>query len=155
VTLAQALHPELRIKWPNDLWWQQRKLAGILIETAHAGQQRLAVIGVGINVKMPAAQDLATPAAALSEILPDLDPIAVLDRLLLPLARALRQFETQGFAPFATEFARLDGLHGRPVRLSDGSQGVAAGVGAQGALLVHTDAGILEVTSSEVSVRPV
>ena len=37
LTLAEALPPDLRNKWPNDLWWQGRKLSGILIETAAGG----------------------------------------------------------------------------------------------------------------------
>src|SRR6187399_674407 len=53
VSLAESLHPRVRLKWPNDLWLDERKLAGILIETASFGDgagRRQAVIGVGINI---------------------------------------------------------------------------------------------------------
>ena len=66
----------------------------------------------------------------------------------------LHRFEVEGFAPFRDAFARRDALAGRPVRLSDGTTGTAQGVDGQGALLVHTAAGPVAITSSEVSVRP-
>jgi len=53
-----------------------------------------------------------------------------------------------------TGYRERDVLQGREVVLSDGAQGVARGVDAGGALLVHTAAGLQRVTSSDVSVRP-
>jgi BirA family biotin operon repressor/biotin-[acetyl-CoA-carboxylase] ligase len=53
VSVAESLHPRIRLKWPNDLWVDDRKLAGILIETASAGGSaaaRYAVVGIGINI---------------------------------------------------------------------------------------------------------
>ena len=41
LSLAQSLHPALQLKWPNDVWWKDRKLAGILIETASVGEHAL------------------------------------------------------------------------------------------------------------------
>ena len=58
------------------------------------------------------------------------------------------------FAPFQARFAQRDVLSGRAVQLSDGLEGTAHGVSENGALLVHTSAGMKEITSSEVSVRP-
>ena len=55
LSLAQSLHPSIQLKWPNDLWWQDRKLGGILIETASVGAQRYAVIGMGLNIHTPKA----------------------------------------------------------------------------------------------------
>lgn len=154
VSVARSLHPGLGLKWPNDLWWQMRKLGGILIETALCGSERHAVVGIGLNLQAPEASGLSTPPAWLGEILPGLGAPEVLDRLLLPLARDLQTFATQGFGAFADEFAQRDVLRGRGVRLSDGSVGQGAGVDAGGALLVHTAAGVQVVNSSEVSVRP-
>ncbi len=155
LSLAQSLHPEIQLKWPNDLWWQQRKLAGILIETANVGAQRHAVIGVGINLCMRDAQGLSTPPAWLQEALPGISAPQALERVLAPLVHTLQRFEREGFAPFVGGFNARDGLGGRAVRLSDGVCGVARGVNASGALLVHTAAGPQAVVSSEVSVRPV
>jgi BirA family biotin operon repressor/biotin-[acetyl-CoA-carboxylase] ligase len=158
VSVAESLHPAIRLKWPNDLWLADRKLGGILIETAGAGGsavgERYAVIGVGLNVAPRAAQGLSTPPAALRELLPDAQAPDVLHRIALALVRDVLQFAQAGFAPFQPRFQDRDALRGRAVTLSDGTAGVAQGVGATGSLLVHTAAGLQAVGSSEVSVRP-
>jgi BirA family biotin operon repressor/biotin-[acetyl-CoA-carboxylase] ligase len=182
VSVAESLHPSLRLKWPNDVWLEDRKLGGILIETAslvgalapahgtpeseafggargsHARErepvQRYAVIGVGINIAARSDADLSTPAAALRELLPRAEVGTVLKQLAEPLVRDVLAFAAAGFTRFQTRFAVRDALHGRPVTLSDGTAGTARGVDGSGALLVHTAAGLQAVSSSEVSVRP-
>lgn len=170
VSLAQSLHPDVRLKWPNDLWLHERKLGGILVETASngvegAGPRRLVVIGVGINIARPeaaAVSALASPDAALppvppaglAEVLVGLTAGEVLERVAPALVRDVLAFESQGFAAFAQRFAQRDALHGRAVQLTDGTQGSACGVNEQGALLVLTDQGMRSINSSEVSVRP-
>lgn len=159
VALAESLHPEVRLKWPNDLWLGDRKLGGILIETASfadaaAGARRYAVIGVGLNILPRAATGLSTAPAALDELLPGVDAGEALRRVAQPLVAAVQGFESHGFRPFQMRFAARDALRDRPVLLSDGTSGTAHGVTEAGALLVHTAAGMQTVTSSEVSVRP-
>jgi BirA family biotin operon repressor/biotin-[acetyl-CoA-carboxylase] ligase len=154
LSVAQSLHPQIQLKWPNDLWWQQRKLAGILIETANVGAQRYAVIGIGINLKSRDAQGLSTPPAWLQEALPGVDGPQTFNRVLLPLVQTLQRFEREGFAAFREEFHARDGLRDCAVTLSDGIQGTASGVNESGALLVHTAVGVQAIASSEVSVRP-
>lgn len=157
LALAQALHPDLRIKWPNDLWWRERKLSGILIETAGAadGGARYTVIGIGINVVEPPPGDYSTPPAWVGEWQPGATAPAVLRQILAPLVAALQAFEHSGFAPFQADFAARDALAGRAVRLSDGTEGVACGVALDGALQVRTADGVQAIRSAEVSVRPV
>ena len=156
VAVAEVLHPAVRLKWPNDLWVADAKLGGILIETAPGPdrQARYAIVGVGLNVGPRAADGLSTPPAWLQQLRPGIEAQAVLLDVVPALAEALRRFQAEGFAPFATAFARRDALAGREVRLSDGRTGTARGVDGQGALLVHTAAGAVAITSSEVSVRP-
>jgi BirA family biotin operon repressor/biotin-[acetyl-CoA-carboxylase] ligase len=83
----------------------------------------------------------------------------VLHRVALPLVRAVRQFEREGFAGFAAAFARRDVLRGQPVRVQGPRgevllQGTAQSVAPSGALRVYDDAGaVREVASGEVSVR--
>ena len=157
VAVAEALHPDIRLKWPNDLWLHDRKLAGILIETAgngSSGVDRYAVIGIGINVAPPAAQGLSTPPAALREVLPDIDAAAALQRVAGPLVRAVLDFQREGYAPFRRRFAARDLLAGRELVLSDGTCGVGAGTDERGGLLVHTAGAVKTILSSEVSVRP-
>ena len=171
VSLAESLHPELRLKWPNDLWWQQRKLGGILVETAGAGDgqngRRVVIIGVGLNIARPVdAAVVAPPAqqdanavvpmapAGLAELHMGITVGETLARVAPALVRDLLLFEAQGFAAFARRFAPRDALHGVPVRLSNGTEGCAMGVDHAGGLLLQTPQGLITVTSSEVSVRP-
>lgn len=154
VSVASSLHPALQLKWPNDIWFQERKLAGILIETVTMGATRYAVIGVGLNIGPREAAGLSTAPAWLQELLPGIDAPQALLRIAAPLVQAVQRFEAQGLAPFLKTFAARDALAGRAVTLSDGTQGQAQGVDGSGALLVHTDAGLKKISSAEVSVRP-
>lgn len=171
VAVADALEPlapagpgadRIGLKWPNDLWLMDgagagRKLGGILIESVAVGAQRLAVIGIGINVLPLEVNDASSGFACLREIDPAASAPATLHRLALPLALALKQFEGSGFAAFAERFAARDVLLGRPVRTTApaAQEGIARGVSALGALRVQTASGLMEVCSGEVSVRPV
>ena len=158
LSLAQSLHPSIQLKWPNDLWWQDRKLGGILIETVSVGAQRYAVIGIGLNIHMPTATPDAeawrTPPASLNDLLPGVQAPDVLQQLMLPLMKCLKRFEAQGFAPLQADFQTRDLLFGRELVCSDGVLGIGRGVDASGALLVHTAAGLRKISSAEVSVRP-
>jgi BirA family biotin operon repressor/biotin-[acetyl-CoA-carboxylase] ligase len=164
--------PEARnrvgLKWPNDLWLDDRKLGGILIESVAAGNQRLAVIGCGLNV-LPMVAATHAPGfgsgfACARELRSDLTPPLLLSQLALPLVRAVLEFERDGFAAFAARFARLDVLAGREVHTmtpagtdagfdANRVEGTAAGVDAHGALQVRTAGGMKCVSSGEVSVR--
>ncbi len=158
-SLSSGLPEQIQLKWPNDLWWQGRKLAGILIETASLpqakAQERFAVIGIGINIKSRVFdENLTTQPAWLQEISPASSPKTALQALFAPLLGDLLEFERAGFAAFSSRFAARDGLHGHEVALSDGRTGHAQGVDGSGALLVHTSQGMQRVSSLEVSVRP-
>jgi BirA family biotin operon repressor/biotin-[acetyl-CoA-carboxylase] ligase len=175
VALADAIEPpepgapRLLLKWPNDLWLGDRatppgrKLGGILIETVAVGGRRMVVVGVGLNV---APLDIASEAtmthgyACLQELQPGATAPEVLRLVALPLVRALLQFEREGFVAFASAYARRDLLAGQPVVALDSARaeasvdGVAEGVGPQGALRVRrADGTLAEVTSGDVSVR--
>ena len=154
VSVAQSLHPSLRLKWPNDIWLQDRKLGGILIETGSFGDVRYVVIGIGINIAPRDAAGLSTPPAWLGEVQPAMDAGQAVQHIAAPLVRAVQMFEAQGFAPFQARFNALDVLAGRTVICSDGTTGEAQGVDANGALLVQAAAGLRKITSAEVSVRP-
>ncbi len=154
VSVVQSLHAELQLKWPNDVWLHDRKLAGILIETTSIGPIRYAVIGVGINIAPQERAGLSMPPAWLQELLPGMDAPQALSRLAAPLVQAVKQFEIDGFVPFQAAFLARDALAGRAVTLNDGTVGMAQGVSGKGALLVHTSAGIRQIDSAEVSVRP-
>lgn len=162
VAIAEALQalagpgtPRVVLKWPNDLWLSGRKLAGVLIETLGAGERRLAVIGIGINIAP--LDEVGQAAASLREIAPQATPAATLAAIAPPLLRAIADFEREGFAPFATRYAGLDMLAGVPVQTTDARcpQGTARGVDAVGGLRVEAADGKLHLlVGGEVSVRP-
>lgn len=154
LSVVNSLHPDLRLKWPNDVWLHDRKMAGILIETASLGARRYAVVGVGINLRERPGDGLSTAPAWLGEVLAGMDAAQALGCVAAPLVRAIQAFEQQGFAPLQARFNARDALGGVAVTLSDGTRGVAQGVDTDGALRVYTDTGLTKITSSEVSVRP-
>ena len=160
-SVAESLDPSqaagVKLKWPNDLWKEERKLAGILIETALLqpdASDRYLVIGIGINLGPREAVGMNTPPAWLKEWRPDATPGEVLREIVVPLVRDVLLFNDRGYVPFAARFAERDDLRGRDVRLSDGTEGHCEGVGWGGELLVRTAAGVQPISSAEVSVRP-
>ena len=154
LSLAESLHPHVQLKWPNDLWFEDRKLGGVLVEAASMGGRSQVVVGVGLNIRPRLADGLSTPPAALSELLPELTAPSCLARIASPLIQALLRFETQGFAPLQASFEARDSLMGRRVHTSDGQQGLAMGVGPHGALRLQTDGLVHDIVSAEISVRP-
>jgi BirA family biotin operon repressor/biotin-[acetyl-CoA-carboxylase] ligase len=169
ISIAQSLHPDIRLKWPNDLWLNERKLAGILVETCTVNNQRYVVIGVGINITQPIADQpvlqpaLRTPAAWLQELLPNISAHATVQRVALPLIQNLLLFAEHGFSHFQAHFDALDALKNRQITLQNNhtgtlsdtqTTGIAQGVNALGELRIQTAAGQITVHSSEVSIRP-
>ena len=163
VAVAQALHQlghaQVHLKWPNDLVVEDRKLGGLLVEGSgeHAGPVR-AVIGLGINVRMPeaAASDIGQPWIDLASLgaLPSRNRLAAL--LLEHLLPALDRFDADGLAPFQSEYAELDALAGREVAVQLGDRmqsGRALGIAADGALRVEMEGVERVFHSGEVSVR--
>jgi BirA family biotin operon repressor/biotin-[acetyl-CoA-carboxylase] ligase len=161
VSVAESLDPtqtaRLALKWPNDLWVDDRKLGGILIETAMPQADtadRYLVIGIGINIGPREAPGFSTAPAWLQEWRPLATAPEVLREVVVPLVGNVLLFGDRGFVPFAARFAARDSLRGRDVQLSDGTAGCCEGVGWGGELLVRTASGVKTITSAEVSVRP-
>jgi BirA family biotin operon repressor/biotin-[acetyl-CoA-carboxylase] ligase len=159
------LHPDIRIKWPNDLWLNERKLAGILVETCAVDNQRYVVIGIGINITQPISEqtELRTPAAWLQELVPNITAHATVKRVALPLIQNILLFAEHGFEYFQNRFDALDLLKNRQIILHnhqtdtpnyEPSTGMALGVNNLGELTVKTSKGLITVHSSEVSIRP-
>lgn len=165
----------VRLKWPNDLVVEQdiadpnptrgglRKLGGLLVEGGgEAGGPARAVVGLGLNVRMPAAFAARigqpwTDLASLCGQAPSRNALAA--AVLARLLPALEAFDRDGLAPFLPRYAALDALAGRPVtvQLQDGERhGTALGIGPDGALRTRLhDGGECAFHSGEVSVRAV
>jgi BirA family biotin operon repressor/biotin-[acetyl-CoA-carboxylase] ligase len=155
------------LKWPNDVLAvangkRSGKLAGILVELSGEYQGPCAaVIGIGLNLRLTDAlrEQAGQPACDLATLAggtpPERNRVAA--ALIAALTDGLRQFEREGFAAFADDYARHDLLHGQPLRLSGAGgerDGTGAGVDARGALLLRLPDGELQrVDSADVSVR--
>ena len=155
------------IKWPNDILIQDKKLAGILVELQSAGSSpALAVIGVGINVRMPSPEPGEAAAAInrpwtdlVSQLKPrdaGINRNRLVSFLLDELLEALAAFELAGFEGFSDAWRELDLLQGKNIQLEHSGQilaGTAHGVDKNGGLLLETaQSGIQVFHSGEVSI---
>jgi BirA family biotin operon repressor/biotin-[acetyl-CoA-carboxylase] ligase len=137
-----SLDVTARLKWPNDVVVEDRKLAGVLCEARWAADKlNWIAVGVGINVRGPVPEELSSQAIALSEVDPSITRLHVLEALVprlheLGTEPALSETEREAFQ-------RVDWLAGR--RLREPVKGVASGVDSQGALLVETGRGVQRV----------
>ena len=152
------------VKWPNDILLDANKLAGILIEiNGDAAGPCKVVIGVGVNVRMPASSAESidqryTDLSSNSETIPDRNRIAA--SLVLSLQAGLAEFARFGFSAFQERWNAVDVYKGRVVDIVSGAnrqRGVSLGVNGSAALLLQTDGGVLQISGGEItpSLRPV
>jgi BirA family biotin operon repressor/biotin-[acetyl-CoA-carboxylase] ligase len=166
VALAEALamfNIDVRLKWPNDVLYQGKKLAGILIETAAAGrgtqEASWAVIGIGINMAVDdgMAEQIGRPVAAVPWMT-ELDQDMLMATLTSGLAEALLQFGHEGLSAFTPRWNALHAYGGQPVAILDNGrrlhEGNAVGVDSSGRFLLDTPAGRVAVMAGDVSLRP-
>ncbi len=149
-----------RVKWPNDLLLDGRKLCGCLVEVQGDSQGPChAVLGVGINVHMPAStltEGIDQPWTDVHSQLPSCSRNSLAILLLEELVTGLELFAGQGFAPFEDTWSKLDGLRGQFIEVDAGNntlRGTAVGISESGALLLDTGDDILTLYSGEVSLR--
>jgi len=164
-----ASAPRLGMKWPNDLQWDDAKLAGVLVESLRkprgGADEHVVVIGMGTNLRRAAelSQHLGRAVADWSQAVAGLPAPArpALPAVAAELARAwhdaVRAYERDGFAAFSGRFDRVDALAGRTVDVIDGGRtllsGPACGVDGQGRLLVEAGGAPHPVSIGEISVR--
>lgn len=150
----EALGVPARLKWPNDVHADGRKLGGILLEmAAEAERVEWIVAGIGVNVDDPSQEGSSWAREFVDVRCPDI-AAAVLDGV----AAAYEEYVTSGFGGLRGEYVERLTLLGSGVCVSDalGSsvvEGVAAGVSEDGALLVDTPTGRVAVNAGEVTLR--
>ncbi|MGY3568477.1 bifunctional biotin--[acetyl-CoA-carboxylase] ligase/biotin operon repressor BirA [Vibrio paucivorans] len=150
----------VKLKWPNDLYYQDRKLAGILVEmSGQAGAAANLVIGMGMNLKMAEnTVGITQPWSSLTEAVcgEALDRNELASMLVNTLHTALTDYELQGMSGFVERWNRLDNFIGRKVKLIMGQReitGVARGINEQGAVLLETEHGLESYIGGEISLR--
>lgn len=152
------------LKWPNDVLAADGggKLAGVLVELSGEYQGPCAaIVGIGLNLRLTPDlhRQAGQPASDLASLCagspPDRNRVAA--ALIAALAQGLGEFEREGFAAFAADYARHDLLRGQPLRLSGAHgafEGIGAGVDASGALQLRMpDGGLRRIDSADVTVR--
>ncbi|GLR09034.1 biotin--[acetyl-CoA-carboxylase] synthetase [Mixta theicola] len=150
----------VRVKWPNDLYLNDRKLAGILVEMiGKTGDAAQIVFGAGINLKMrtPDASVVNQGWINLQEAGIAINRNELVSLLINQLRHSLRDFEREGLAPFLPRWQRLDNFINRPVKLLIGDRevlGIARGIDHQGGLLLEQNGVTKSWIGGEISLRP-
>lgn len=154
IACAEALRDaRVRVKWPNDLVAEGRKLGGLLIELAGS----VAVIGLGLNVRMPPQAAIDQPWIDLAHLGTGAPRNELAARLLDAMVAALIEFDARGLAAFEARWQALDALAGREVLVASGEDvlhGVATGIAPDGGLRVVIGDRERVFHSADVSIRP-
>ncbi|TQV67294.1 bifunctional biotin--[acetyl-CoA-carboxylase] ligase/biotin operon repressor BirA [Exilibacterium tricleocarpae] len=151
---------DIRLKWPNDVLWRGRKLAGILLEmTGDVSSFCQVVSGIGINVTMP-----AVAGAAIDQAWVDMETIVgrcsrnqLVAQLLNHLLPLLDDFQARGFACLREEWESLDAYRNCQVELRTATEsvlGAACGVTETGGLRILVDGREQVFSGGEISLRP-
>lgn len=142
----------LKLKWPNDVYFNDQKLAGILIEKTVINNKQSVVIGLGLNYQLDADFECGTKWIDLSQIaatVPDLTDLQ--ESLIKNLLKYCHIFARDGLGAFQPQWREYDYLLNKTVELGDKNQksiGIAKGINKHGALIVHTNTSVIEVYSS-------
>ncbi|MFQ0970473.1 bifunctional biotin--[acetyl-CoA-carboxylase] ligase/biotin operon repressor BirA [Gilliamella sp. BG1] len=154
-TLRALSGQDIKVKWPNDLYLNDQKLAGILVELAgKTGDCAHVVIGVGVNLTMtnPDTNIVNQKWANLGNV----DRNLLVAQVAKTLKSQLIEFEKHGLVPFIDDWNRLDNFVNRPVKLLIGDniiRGIAKGINDQGALLLEQNGKIEAHIGGEISLR--
>ncbi|HSX25607.1 MAG TPA: biotin--[acetyl-CoA-carboxylase] ligase [Chlamydiales bacterium] len=123
VLIKEGLHP--KIKWPNDIRLNGKKVSGVLCETAFHGKEVEIFLGIGINVNMDEEKlrQIDQPATSLKvETGHTWDRAALLKKLQKQFLADLEAFKKGGFTPFHSQFENLLAYKGETVRCFDGKK---------------------------------
>jgi BirA family biotin operon repressor/biotin-[acetyl-CoA-carboxylase] ligase len=158
--LSEAGVEGVELKWPNDILYKGRKLAGILLEiSGDAAGPCSVVVGIGLNVAMPPDTSIDQPWTDIKTIQPAAaDRNRLLALMLNRLMPLLADFEQFRFVAYRDRWQALDAYKGREVAVSLGPElilGTAVGVDDSGALLLDTEVGRRSFNGGEVSLRVV
>lgn len=153
----------IKLKWPNDLYHQDKKLAGILVEmSGQAGAAAHLVIGMGMNLMMAnqssgVTQNITQPWACLSDVTEGfIDRNQLAATLIDTLQSALTEYEITGMNGFVERWNRLDNFLDRDIKLIMGNReivGTSRGINEQGAVLIETAQGLETYIGGEISLR--
>ena len=162
-TLNKVCGNKVKVKWPNDLYMNDKKLAGILVElTGKTGDAAHIIIGIGINIGMnenilQKEKPINQAWSSLTDEVENIERNKLAGNIINALRQSLLLFEKEGLKPFLAKWFDLDNFLGRSVKLLIGNDvitGVEKGINEQGALLLQTENGeIIPYIGGEISLR--
>jgi len=165
IALSEALTElgvsNLGLKWPNDLYYHGKKLAGILIELESQGADSCdIVIGVGVNIKLPPQVNelIDQPYTDLAQAEIGFDRNKIASAILLKLWQVLAEFDQHGFKAMVNRWNQYDCFVGQQVELLVGSKriaGIAKGVDDQGGIVLLSEGCEQTYFGGEISLRKV
>jgi BirA family biotin operon repressor/biotin-[acetyl-CoA-carboxylase] ligase len=141
-----------RVKWPNDVWVERKKICGILVEAGTTGGETSAiVIGIGLNVNRTQwAGEVAGLATSLRLASGrELERERALSVLLLHVERAVDRWAIEGLEAIVPAVDARLALRGEPVT-HDGAPATLLGLAPSGALRLQTEAGVVERVSGRL-----
>lgn len=148
----ECLVEGFKIKWPNDIYFESKKLAGVLLENQTQLESQSVVIGVGINYFIDQIMIFEIPWTDLSKITKKLPDIELLTAEIINNILVMSEhFSVFGFDDFRSDWNRYDMLQGTKVKctdLKDSFEGEVLGVSSKGALKIFTKNGVKELYSS-------
>jgi BirA family biotin operon repressor/biotin-[acetyl-CoA-carboxylase] ligase len=151
---------QVQLKWPNDIYLDGVKLAGILIDLeGQALEPSHCVIGIGLNLHMPVEagkliEQKWTDLQSHSKI--KIDRNALSAQLISCLYQRLQQHQQVGLVPMLEEWHAHDAFLNKRVKLITGERvthGICRGVNNQGALMLEVDGQVKPIYGGEVSLR--
>ena len=148
----ECLVEGFKIKWPNDIYFEGKKLAGVLLESQIQSKSQSVVIGVCINYALDQSMTFEIPWTDLANITKTLADIKLLTAEIINNILVMSEhFSAFGFNDFQLDWKRYDMLQGKKVRcsdLKDSFEGEVLGVSSKGALKIFTKKGVKELYSS-------
>lgn len=150
----------VKLKWPNDIVYQNKKLAGVLIETRtfKPGFYRI-VVGIGLNLYKPtispnAIKQSITDIYSIQKLPPQRNRLAGL--LLKKVLITITEFQNKGFAAFIEAWEKRDSLKGKSIQIQTAKglrEGIANGINSQGQLRVEINGRHRYYSTGEIRIQ--
>ncbi|AQP99661.1 biotin--[acetyl-CoA-carboxylase] ligase [Pseudoalteromonas aliena] len=150
---------EVELKWPNDIYLNKQKLAGVLVELDGQPQGPCQlVIGIGINLQMPQSfsQHIDQAWTDLSQHAQQLDKNQLVASLTYYLEQRLVQYRQTGLHAMYEQWNSLNAFAGECVELNTGHRswrGICEGIDPQGGIRIRQDGEVKSYYGGEVSLR--
>ena len=142
-----------KIKWPNDIYFKDSKLAGILLENQIQSGIQSVVIGVGLNYNLGKNFNCDTPWIDLSQMQQKIPEIhQLIAKLINNILLSIDNFKNQGLMDLELEWDQYDMLNGCKLKISQSDEiveGIVTGINDKGGLKVLTKNGVQELYSSK------